>query len=203
MKLREMIFCIALCFSPSAFAKTLTVAVDVSASSGVFNPTVAKLAAARTRNAIAALQLGDVVRLQKFGERNVQNLPGETIRITRAVRPAAIAERIGKFIEEIPATIETGDGETNIIAYLEFGSHFDCTNSGKVMLISDGIESSSYISTAQLLAGKPLPPPESAFLKGCDVEMFPLGQTQGRLRSGSFARHGRHGWRTQALRSPL
>lgn len=179
MKLRYFVVLIALCLSAPAFAKTLTVAVDVSASSGAFNPTLSKIAAARARKAIAALQLGDVVRLQKFGARNVQNLPSETIRIDRALRPAVVAAWIGKYIEEIPAKIPAGDAETNIIAYLEFGSYFDCGNKGKVLLISDGIESSNYISSGQLLAGKALPRPESNLLAGCEIELFPLGQTQG------------------------
>lgn len=192
--MKQLTLCLLLCLAGPAFAKTLTIAVDASESSGALNPAVAKIAAAQVRREIAALQLGDVVRLQKFGARSVQNLPSETIAITRAMRPATLAERIGKFVEEFPAKVNGGDDETNIIAYLEFGSHFDCANGGKILLVSDGIESSSYISAGKLLAGKSLPPPDSGLLTGCEVEIFGLGQTQGGAVPPQSAKALRSAW---------
>lgn len=158
-----------------AFAKTLTIGIDLSESNPVVtSPEAAKSAASYARKQIAALQLGDTVKIRHFGERNAKNAQGETIRITRQARPNAVAEKVARYIAALPAKTTAADGATNIVAFLEFGQ-FDCKAGSKIILLTDGIESSSYVTGRQFLTGKPLPAPDANILQGCAVEMFGFG----------------------------
>lgn len=161
-----------------ASARTLTIALDVSESNGlVESDAAAKAAASYARTQVAALQLGDWVHVRRFGIRSAGNLPAEKVRLTRAARPAAVAESVARYIAALPAKTSEGDNQTNILAFLEFGS-FDCANGERIVLFTDGIEASRTISDKAFLSGKPLPPPQAGFLKGCEVVMFGLGQSK-------------------------
>lgn len=158
------------------FAKTLTIGVDVSGSNPlVQSDTAAKAAAAFAQREIAALQLGDRVTLRRFGARHIGNMPSERLQITRKTRAPEIARAVLQYIAALPKNPQ-GDNETNILAFLEFGT-FDCANGGRIVLFTDGIEASKTIGERAFLSGKALPPPSHAYLKSCEIVMFGLGQS--------------------------
>ena len=83
-------------------------------------------------------------------------------------------------MEEIAAAYRAtgGDGGTNLLLTLQ-NLHPDCRSGrSKVMIASDGLESSeAYNTAAELNQGKPveLPPPSDKFLQGCKVSFLGLG----------------------------
>jgi len=83
---------------------------------------------------------------------------------------------VGSYVASLPRRHLPGEGSTNLIAKLKYGN-FNCAGGTRIVIITDGVESSSEISARQLLAGKPLPRPEKGFLSGCEVVMYGLGQS--------------------------
>jgi hypothetical protein len=164
--------------SASASAKTLTIGIDQSVSNPlVLSEAYARVAAGYVRSQVASLQLGDWVRVRTFGERTADHFPSEAIRITRSMRADKVAELVSRYIASLPSKPLQGQGQTNILAFLEFGQ-FDCQNAGRVLLLTDGIESSQLMDDRSLFAGKALPAPSKDLLKGCEVTMFGFGQSR-------------------------
>lgn len=160
-----------------ASAKTLTVALDVSGSNPlVSDERYAVVAAAYVREQIAALQPGDVVSLHTLADRSIANFPSEHIQITRQNRADKVGAQIAQFMTTMPSRHFEGQESTNILAFLAFGQ-FDCGDGGSVLLVTDGIESSSEMNADRLLDGRPLPRPDKNLLSGCAVTMFGLGQS--------------------------
>lgn len=159
-------------------AKTQTILIDVSGSARLIEvPAFAKAAGDKAKSQILALQPGDWVHVRRVGERGGKNFPVEKLRVTRQISAGQVGEIVSTYIKSVPSKTPEGDSETNLIAALEFGE-FDCSNGGKLLILSDGIEHSSYITGQALLSGKPLPAPESDLLKGCEeVTIFGLGQS--------------------------
>ena len=60
-------------------------------------------------------------------------------------------------------------------AFLELGSGFGCETNGAVLLITDGIESSSVVSAKALLDGKAVLPAPGPNLRGCVLTFYGLG----------------------------
>lgn len=162
----------------TAFAKTQTILADVSGSNRLIEiPAYAKAGGIKAKGEILSLQPGDWVQVRRVGERGADNLPAEKLRITRQRSAGEIGDMVAGYIASLPSKTPEGDSETNLIAALEFGE-FDCANGGKILILSDGVEHSSYITGKDLLiSGKPLPAPE-ANLKGCEVTIFGLGQSK-------------------------
>jgi hypothetical protein len=177
--------------SPTASAATLTVGIDLSGSSPVFNEHFARPASARVGSRVAALNLGDRVNVRTFGARDLSNMRQGTMVITRAARPQEVARQAAALVTKMPSSGIEPQGSTNVIAFLEF-SDFDCANGGEILLITDGIEASSYADPDALLKGKAkLPSPEPNFLKGCTVTFYGLGAGQ----SAPAAKYLRDAWR--------
>lgn len=178
-RLRPLLFAALVAFiAIPASAKTLTVGIDESVSNPlVLDEAYARVVAQYVRGQIAALQPGDWVRVRTFGERTSAHFPSEAIRITRSLRADKVADLVARFIAGLPSKTLQGQNQTNILAFLEFGQ-FDCANGGRILLLTDGIESSHSMDDRSLFAGKPLPPPQADLLKGCEVVMFGLGQSK-------------------------
>lgn len=170
---------LALLATGSVSAKTLTIGLDESSSNPtVRDPRFAKIGAEYVHAQIVALAPGDFVHVRTFAERGSAHAVSKKIRIDKNNRVQQVAASVAQHIAGLPGKALEGQNQTNIIAFLEFGSAgFDCSNRGRVLLLTDAVEASSYISANSLLAGKPLPAPEADLLKGCDVVMFGLGQS--------------------------
>lgn len=182
-------------FAEPSSAKTLTLGIDMSESNpSVVSDEAAAAAGALAYREITALQLGDFVHVRRFGERGAKNMPSQQLQITRRVRAPAVASSVKEYITQLPSKSTQRDNQTNILAFLELGSGFDCANGGRIVLFTDGIEASKTISDKSLLSGKPLPPPTPGFLKGCEVVMFGVGQSADGSLPPSAARHLRNAW---------
>lgn len=169
------VFIAALTVMPAS-AKTLTVAVDISGSNPLVTvPAFAAIAGRYASEQIKTLELGDTVEIKTIGDRSLANFRTEKIRITRKDRADKTGQKIAQFIESLPAKNMEGSGETNLVAFFEFGN-FDCANSGRVLVLTDGIESSPYMNAEKFMAGKALPAPEANFLSGCEITMYGFGQ---------------------------
>lgn len=160
-------------------AKTLTLGIDLSESNPVVtSPEFAKAVARHAHGEIAALELGDVLQVRHFGERGTDKMRSLSIRMTRQNRPKAVADQVARHIAALPSKTTDPHHQTNILAFLEFGS-FDCASGqSRVVIYSDGIEASQTMSDRAFLSGKPLPPPPANYLKGCEVVMFGLGASK-------------------------
>lgn len=178
MKAKVIIAIMFLANSFPAFSKTLTIGIDESVSNPlVLSEVHAKGAAQYVRSQIAALQPGDWVRVRSLGDRSSAHFASEAIRITRSNRADKVADTVARYVASLPNLPLEGQNETNILAFLEFGQ-FDCANAGRVLLLTDGVESSSTIDDRSLFAGKALPAPEANTLAGCEITMFGFGQSR-------------------------
>lgn len=173
-----------LVFAAPAFPKAVYIGVDVSKSNPVaIDAPSAKVAGNYVRGIVAALQPGDEVHIRTFGDRSSAHVEGRSFRLGRKHKPEVIAFQIAEFIKALPSKPLQGRQETQILAFLEL-SQFQCERNSLVLILSDGMESSPGIREKDLLAGKPLPPPESGVLKGCDVVLYGMG----RSKDGSITR---------------
>lgn len=163
----------------TAEASTLTLATDLSGSNPLVNDAdFARAASLYAARQVHALQLGDVVNLQSFGARGLGNLREGTVQITRTMRPERAAADVATQIAGLPTAGVTPQPSTNIIAFFKFGS-FDCASGEHILVITDAIESSAYVSGTAFLSGKgKLPDPDTDFLKGCKVTFYGLGVHQ-------------------------
>lgn len=161
-----------------AGAAVLTLGIDYSGSNPVLSDVeFAEAAAAHVHPLIAALELGDVVRIRTFGARGSENLRAATIQINRTNRPQRVADEVAAMIAALPQAGVPPQDSTNIIAFLEFGD-FACPSGEQVVLITDGLESSAYIAAKELMEGKALPAPDAGLLAGCQVTFYGLGVGQ-------------------------
>lgn len=178
MNARMIAGLLSLAVSLPAFSKTLTIGIDESVSNPlVLSEVHAKGAAQYVRSQITALQPGDWVRVRSLGDRSSAHFASETIRITRSNRADKVADMVARYVASLPTIPLAGQNETNILAFLEFGQ-FDCANAGRILLLTDGIESSATVDERSLFAGKALPPPEANALTGCEITMFGFGQSR-------------------------
>jgi hypothetical protein len=174
--LRLVFACVVVAFLAAPLdAKTLFIGVDMSASNPLLESEVAARAAGQhAAREISSLQMGDWIVVQKFGARIADNMATEKFRLTRQLRPATVAQLVGRYIAGLPSHKAEAQDATNLVAFLEFGD-FDCGNGDKLLLLADGIEHSAYIRERKFRSGKPLPKPRANILNGCTVTMFPFG----------------------------
>jgi len=158
-------------------AKTLTIGLDLSGSNPLVESTdYAGVVARSVREKINAMALGDRVVLRTFGQRGLNNLKTIKVQINRRDRPEKIGRALSRIIHAIPEKQLNIQENTNIVAFLEF-TDFGCGQGGEVFLVTDGIESSSYVAGPAFLRGKAsLPQPDEDVLKGCAVTMFGIGK---------------------------
>ena len=176
-----------------ASATTLTVGMDLSLSNPlVKDKTFTQQAATYVSDHVAALKRGDTVRIKSFGARdNAANLTSKSLTIKRHGAKKA-AKAVAQAVYDISQNADNAQTSTNIVAWLEFND-FDCANGGKIIVLTDGIEASSYVSPNDLLEGKKgLPEPdEYTELSGCDVTFYGLGVGW----QAQHVKHIRKAWR--------
>jgi hypothetical protein len=161
----------------SASAATLTIGIDLSMSNPMLaHPNFARAAASYVSEQIAPLKFGDVVHVQTLGARNdPTNLLDQTYVIGKKVRSNAVAAAIKQFITSLPTRKNIAQSETNILSFLEFHSGLDCAASGQIIVLTDGLESSSTVSAQAFAEGKTRLPKPDVSLKGCTLTFYGLG----------------------------
>jgi hypothetical protein len=163
-------------FINTAAAKTLSLILDLSGSNPLlidkhFNQRAAEYVSSQ----IAPLKKSDVVVIKYVGSLNdTKNFKETRVSITRH-NVKKVQRSVGSLIASLPQQMKA-QGSTNLIA-LWGRNNFDCINSGQVIVLTDAIEASEYVSPNALLAGKvSLPKPnELVQLKGCDIQFFGVG----------------------------
>ncbi|MBL1419277.1 MAG: VWA domain-containing protein [Alphaproteobacteria bacterium] len=179
-KLKLAVICstIALSTIAQVQAKTLHIAIDVSASNPMISSVpFAKIISKRVSKQILALPLGDYVSLRTFGHLKLDNLQQFDVKLTRKAKPEKVAKAVSKFMNSIPKGGVEPQQSTEIIAQLEWGE-YDCSAGDTILLITDGIEASSLVNPNKLLEGKAkLPLPDVEYLKGCNVQMIGIGKS--------------------------
>lgn len=158
-------------------AKTLTIGIDLSGSNPLLlDKNFANSAALYAANEVQQLKDGDRLNILSFGARSeAVNIKQQTFEISRRNRANKLAQNIGNHIQSIPQQMKKGQPSTNLVAWLEFTSGFDCVNESTILVITDGLESSSVVSAKDFMSGsKPLPAPD-VDLTGCNVFFYGLG----------------------------
>ncbi len=163
--------------SISAHATTLTIAVDLSGSNPLLShQNFAYAAAQYLSDQITALKSGDTVRLQTFGSRNdALNLIDHRFTLSRRLRSDAVAGAIAQFVRALPEREDAAQSSTNLIAWLEFTSGFDCANQGQIIVLTDGLEASNYVDPMALMEGSAGLPEADVDLNGCALTFYGLG----------------------------
>lgn len=163
-------------------AKELTIALDVSGSNPLLiDEAFNRMAAGYVAEHIQALDKGDTVVLQTFGDlREPQNFKRYAFAIKRH-NGKKVAAQIAQFIKAAPSKLDA-QGSTNLIAWLGRGQ-FGCERNSHVIVLTDGIEASEYANPNKLLSGEQALPKPNEFvsLAGCTVTFYGLGV--GRLDS--------------------
>jgi hypothetical protein len=91
------------------------------------------------------------------------------------MRAQKVAQAVGDLLRSLPRQSHSAQASTNLLAWLEFGSGFACADQGEILVITDGIESSSLVNAKALLDGKVRLPNPSVNLKGCTLTFYGLG----------------------------
>tara|TARA_R110002073_G_scaffold118562_1_gene257720 strand:- start:853 stop:1497 length:645 start_codon:yes stop_codon:yes gene_type:complete len=178
----------------TADAKTLTIALDKSGSNPLLvDPHFAASAADYASELIMPLEEGDVVRLVSFGARDrADNMLNKIIKLKRSLRAGKVADAVKSYINGLPQGEPVAQSSTNIVSFLELDGNFDCKSGSTVLLLTDGVEASEYVSPQGFVEGKshlPKPDPELS-LKGCTVIFYGLGAGT----EGSAAKFMRNEW---------
>lgn len=163
------------------------VSVDISSSTLMTSNKQYALRAGqyvRARLKDSGFGMGDQIRIRSLGEFGDKDAVKFDLTASKKYRPEKILVDIEFLIVSVPALIEKNagafkvHGQTNILAHLRTESYtLDCSSGGGVILISDALESSDYISATELANGqKGLPAPDGEFLAGCDLILVGIGQ---------------------------
>lgn len=161
----------------TAHAKTLTIGIDLSASNPLLgHKNFAYVASQHVASEINKLKDGDVVHVKTFGSRtDALNLLNPTFEISRRMKSQKVAGIVAQYIQSLPEQKEISQSSTYLVAWLEFTSGFNCTEGSQILVITDGLESSSYVDGNQLLQGKKNLPKAEVNLKGCALTFYGLG----------------------------
>ena len=189
-----------LCALPlTSIGATLTIGIDLSGSNPLLlHENFAYGASQYAASEILKLKPKDVVRIKTFGARNnAANVLSTTIIVSRKMRTKKIAKIVARYIQSIPKQADISQSSTNLIAWLEFTSGFNCADQGRVLVITDGLESSSYVDGKKFLTGKQGLPKPDVDLKGCALTFYGLGAGW-RPRSVKFVRKEWTHWSEKA-----
>lgn len=161
----------------TAQAETLTIGIDLSGSNPLLShKNFAYIASQYAVTEINKLNNGDTVQVKTFGSRTVaENLLTPTFKISRKVKPKKVAGIVAQYIQSLPEQEDVAQSSTNLVAWLEFTSGFNCSDNSQILVITDGIESSSYVGGNQLIQGKKGLPKPDINLKGCALTFYGLG----------------------------
>jgi len=180
----------------SVQAKTLTIGIDLSGSNPLLtHENFAVIAGQYVADQITLLDDGDTVRIMSFGARSeAENVLSKQVKISRKNRTRKVAKQAASLIQQLPSQAKQGQVETNIVAWLEFTNGFDCENKGRILVITDGIEHSSYVDSQSFLQGKKALPEPDVDLKGCKLTFYGLGAGW----EASIVKNIRKSWRNYA-----
>lgn len=176
--MKKLFTCILfICAVSTADAKTLTIGIDLSASNPLLShKNFAHIASQHVTSEITKLKDGDIVRVQTFGSRkDALNLLNPTFEISRRLKPNKVAGIVAQYIQSLPEQKDASQSSTNLVAWLEFTSGFNCAANSHIFVITDGLESSSYVDGNLLLQGKKSLPKPDIDLKGCGLTFYGLG----------------------------
>jgi hypothetical protein len=178
---------------PFVQAKTLTIALDKSGSNPLLTDVnFAASAAQYAETLILRLREGDTVRIRSFGARDTpSNLLSQDIPLTRHRRSQHVAAAVKRYIATLPSMQGQSQSSTNIVAFLEFDTGFDCVSGGTVLALTDGLEASEYISPDDFKSGKAGLPKPDVDLAGCEIVFYGLGSGL----KPKAVKHIRNGWR--------
>lgn len=182
-----------------AQAQTLTLGIDFSASNDLItHENFAYSAAQYVSVQILPLKNGDTVRIKTFGgrENSVNMLTTEYV-ISRRRKPAKVAAMVTQYIHALPAQKNVSQSSTNLIAWLEFTSGFNCADNSHILVLTDGLESSDYVDSAALLAEKQSLPKAEVDLTGCALTFYGLGAGKP-APSVKYVRNQWRNWAKQA-----
>ncbi len=165
------------CAAFTAQAKTLTIGIDLSGSNPLLaHKNFAYIASQYVTVEINKLKNGDIVHVKTFGSRtDALNLLNPTFKISRKVKSKKVAGIVAQYIQSLPEQVDIAQSSTNLVAWLEFTSGFNCSDAGHVLVITDAIESSTYVDGNQLLQGKKGLPKPDVDLNGCSLTFYGLG----------------------------
>ena len=167
------------------------IGIDISASAPItIDHGVAAGAAAYLERYVRGLDAGTRLYVLSVGDAGIAaraiNLKATLGRRTQD-RPEIIARQLSNYVQSLPDLIASGrleaQGSTSLVDFLEGFEAQDCeVTPTRIILFTDGVESSSRVSDRAMVAGKmALPHPAGPYLTGCTVEMRGVGQ----LRSGA------------------
>lgn len=176
LKLSALALALSLGLNLEVGAKEYTVLLDKSGSSPLFISEEFKEASINYLGMrVGEMNEGDVIIVRAFGSLDVA--------ANMKVRPLYIKRHNKKKVARILARIIKHSGKadsvqnaTNLHAW--FGRNkLDCKNGAELIALTDGIESSEYISATHFLNGtKTLPKVhENANLAGCNIHYFGIG----------------------------
>ena len=165
----------------------LVVAIDNSSSFPVVvDHNIARSAGNSVESLVADMDPGDRVKLRSFGLAGIASQQinvDVTVGRKASMRPRRIARAVGDLVGSMPDRVANGDLEvqdrTNIVGFIEaLAPSLDCESTPtRILLFTDGIESSTQLNENNLLSGSAdLPRPTGPILEGCTVEIRGLGQ---------------------------
>jgi len=160
----------------------LTIGLDWSGSNILLSsPEFALEAAKFVGHEIRRLNHDDKVRLRTLGTREITKgkatpnlLTQEVVIHKRRKRADSVATAFEEYIKSLPGR-DVAQSSTNIVTWFEFGRGFECANGGRVVLISDGLESSEYVSDTEFAQKAKGLPAAEVNLQGCSIAFYGLG----------------------------
>jgi hypothetical protein len=169
MKLSFLSLAIAAALSTDIQAKTLTISSDLSQSNLILvNEAYAAQAASYAANKVLEFKNGDTVHVTSFGALDApENLLNQPFIISKR-RPAKMLHQIKNAGE--------GQSNTNIVAFFELTRGFACDQGSEILIFSDGLEASVYVSPEKFRNGKQALPKPDVDLKGCTVTFYGIGE---------------------------
>jgi len=159
-------------------AKTVTSGIDLSRSSGIHNGTIAAGAARHVSERLSLLQSGDRVVVRVFGDGSA----GNAARIDGSVTSKDRGSDWGAAIAQMIAGIANGalgmQEMTRIAEFLEW-TPLGCADAGggEVIVLTDGLEHSSYVTERAFRNGARLPNAAPGSFAGCTIRFVGLGTT--------------------------
>ena len=167
----------AVCISKMACGADLSIGIDVSKSNPlVSDKNFAEQAVKYVGSQIVTLKPGDTVSVRTFGSRaNARNFKTLKLRISNKMRAPQAAHYAMTFTSKLLQDKSIPQSSTNIIAWLEFTPNFNCEREGQILLITDGLEASTYVEPVALLEGKAHLPAPDVDLTGCSITFYGLG----------------------------
>ncbi len=189
MKFMKLAAYAVFCIIPACgSAKTLNIALDVSASVPLIHQDAAAAAvAAYLKKRVNELELGDQIEVKFVGEYGAgENFRQLSLRISRQNRASEVASAVERIVAGLPRMQRDSkirpQEATNLIGYLEDqATRLRCDEQPtEIIMITDGIESSTLVDGLSLVTGKSkLPAPSSPILSGCLMTMIGIGQING------------------------